>query len=750
MTWINHPFIQKDALESRQYQLSIAMHALEGHTLVVIPTGLGKTAIALIVAASRLFNEGGKVVVLAPTKPLVEQHIRYFERLLRLPQKDEESHGHFAMFTGENSRQERAAMWDRATVVCATPQVIKNDLIAGMYTLQDVSLLVIDECHRAVGNYAYTYIAGCYRDTANKPLILGMTASPGGTREKIDEICSTLGIEILETRTERDPDVVPYIHEREVEVVSVPLPAELVRVVGILGSLLENRISALKRLGFETAPKQALSMKALTHLNMQIQECIQARDARGFSGASIYAEVMKLKHAVGLAESQGTTVLATYISRLEAEASSQTGSKASQRLARDPDFLSLASMVHHFGPELHPKFQVLPEIVTRQLENQPDSRVIIFATYRDTVSVIVDTLGEYHIEAHRFVGQASKDTDKGLSQKKQLETLQKFREGQFKVLVATSVGEEGLDVPSTDLVVFFEPVPSEIRSIQRKGRTGRSGAGKIIVLSTKGTSDETFRYVSSARERSMHSGISGIRRQITEGTEDKSGISPQNKTRQSRIDTYSGAAIVVDDRELASGVPEALSKLGAAITVERLASGDYAIGERILVERKTSRDFVESLVERDLMGQLKELSHSSERPLLMIEGGSLFDERNIHPNAIRGTLVSATVDLGIGIIMTANPSETAEYLMVMARREGNDHPERSHHVHKSHKNPTEQQEYIMSSFPDIGLSQARELLRHFGSLRAVMDAEEKDLLEVDGIGSKKAVGISELSRRPYP
>ena len=78
MEYINHPFIAESRLEKRTYQFSIAMRALDGNTLVVIPTGLGKTAIALIVAASRLYSTGGKVLMLAPTKPLVEQHLRYF------------------------------------------------------------------------------------------------------------------------------------------------------------------------------------------------------------------------------------------------------------------------------------------------------------------------------------------------------------------------------------------------------------------------------------------------------------------------------------------------------------------------------------------------------------------------------------------------------------------------------------------------------------------------------------------------
>ena len=151
--------------------------------MVILPTGLGKTAIALLVAASRLYNEGGRVLMLAPTKPLVEQHLRFFEKFLiaKSPAGSEESP--FAMFTGDAPPAERTADWERAQVIFATPQVVKNDLIAGRYTLRDVTLLIVDECHRAVGNYAYVFLARRYHDTADKPLLLAMTASPGGTGE---------------------------------------------------------------------------------------------------------------------------------------------------------------------------------------------------------------------------------------------------------------------------------------------------------------------------------------------------------------------------------------------------------------------------------------------------------------------------------------------------------------------------------------------------------------------------------------
>ncbi len=140
MSFITHPLIKPESIDSREYQLSIAMRALDANTMVILPTGLGKTAVALLVAASRLYNEGGRVLMLAPTKPLVEQHLRFFERYLLLKRKEGEDVSPFVMFTGEAPPDQRTTEWNNATVILATPQVVKNDLIAGRYTLKDVTL----------------------------------------------------------------------------------------------------------------------------------------------------------------------------------------------------------------------------------------------------------------------------------------------------------------------------------------------------------------------------------------------------------------------------------------------------------------------------------------------------------------------------------------------------------------------------------------------------------------------------------
>ncbi len=505
LSCIKHPLIKSDTVEQRLYQLNLAEKALEGSSLVVLPTGLGKTIIALFVIASRLQRFGGKALILSPTKPLVDQHAAFFKKVMTLPEEE------ILAFTGSIAPVEREKLWTQGKLIVSTPQVIENDLLTKRISIEDVSHITFDEAHRAVGNYAYSFIAKKYFESAKDPHILGITASPGSSDEKISEVCQALHVEKVAVKTENDRDVRPYVQEKEIEWLQVQLPAEIAEIRSYLEKILDDRLGVLRDLGLYSGGGKYISKKDLLLLQKKFQGEIRIYgDPNVYFAISVVAEMMKVNHAVEIVETQGAETLKKYLEKLDAEASSSSATKAAKRLMDDFYMRKALYRVKECDVE-HPKLEHTRRILSEQLERSPDSRTIVFTNYRDTAEIVVNALSEVlGIVPIRFVGQGSRHKDKGLTQKQQVEILEKFRAGEYNVLVATSVAEEGLDIPSTDLVLFYEPIPSEIRSIQRKGRTGRQHKGRVIVLMTKGTRDEAYYWSSKNKEKKMLNRMQGL------------------------------------------------------------------------------------------------------------------------------------------------------------------------------------------------------------------------------------------------
>jgi Fanconi anemia group M protein len=501
--FVTHELLRRGAVEERAYQVNIARVCLERSTLVVLPTGMGKTVIAAMVLAENLRRRGGKVLLLAPTKPLVEQHAASLRQMLVVDR--------IALFTGEaTAPEDRELLWRENKIIVSTPQVIRNDLESERFALDDVSLIVFDEAHRAVGDYAYVDVAKAYKEVPGR-LVLGMTASPGSSAEKILEVCENLGITSVEIRTEYDPDVVPYLHDLVIEPIRVEAPDVSKEIRGLLETVFDEQVERLKKIGF-LAGKPKVSLKDLLAAGNEARKRLDSgvRDGRLYGAMTAQAIAMKANHAIELAETQGLGSLRSYFERMEMEAKS----KADVQFLKHAKVQEAIKLARESEVE-HPKLSKTAWVVREQFLQKPDSKVIVFAHYRETADRLTQALGRIPgIRPMRFVGQASRGEDIGLSQKEQVEILEKFKAGAVNVIVATSIGEEGLDIPQVDLVVFFEPVPSEIRTIQRRGRTGRSAAGRVVMLVTKDTRDEAYFFSARRKERKMHQELDRLRKEL--------------------------------------------------------------------------------------------------------------------------------------------------------------------------------------------------------------------------------------------
>jgi ERCC4-related helicase len=497
---VEHPYLRPGELRALPFQLDLARIGLTEDLLVVLPTGLGKTVIAALVAAELLRRSDGKVLVLAPTRPLVQQHAASFRRWL-VPLRT-------AQFTGTVRRPVREGAWETADLVFATPEIVQNDLAAGRYRLDRVGLVVFDEAHHAVGKYVYVPIAARYR--AERPAegrVLALTASPGGKDERIEEVVGALGVARIEARAREDAGVAEYVQPVEVDYRWVELPPDAKRIRALVETAARTTARKLQRMGYlRKKPIGSLSVKDLIALRAEIF----ARPGpmvRKFGPLFHQLVLLHLHHAQERLETQGLAPFLQYLDRVAAKPKPSRGDRAFLRLPEvEQARAEAAEFLRSTKEPSHPKLDALAELVrtTVATRSEHPPRVLVFAQYRDTIQSIQARLELDGFVVGRFVGQATRDPeDKGMSQKEQARVLDGFRQAAFPVLVASSVAEEGLDVPDVDLVVFFESVPSEIRAIQRRGRTGRTSLGRVVVLLTRETRDVQHQVAEVRREKAM-------------------------------------------------------------------------------------------------------------------------------------------------------------------------------------------------------------------------------------------------------
>ena len=499
MGCISHPRIVPDKVEERKYQMVMARGCLTANTLLVLPTGLGKTIIALYVTAE-ILDRKKKVLLLAPTKPLVEQHSTVFSELLK-----DSSVG---VMNGLMKPDTRASIIQKNDLIVSTPQSVANDLENGRYTMDDFGLVIYDEAHRGTGNYSYVKVA---EYCGKKVLSLGLTASPGSDIKKIEEVCRNLSLMRIDVRTDDDPDVAPYIHDTYVNRIEVNIPKELMDIVDPLKKMLDHYFIELNNLRL-TRPNWPAST---THMLM-IGDSLQRRLARGektqtiYRGLTVQSICIKILHAINLAETQGVSSLRSYLLKLDEDASAASGNKGGKELTSRKEYKEVWDLVFSTNVE-HPKVSRIMSLISQIINADESAKVMVFTQYRDTCDILVEKLSMVNkARVEKLIGQSNG----GLKQKEQVEILDSFRRGDYNVIIATSVGEEGLDIASTNAVIFYEPVPSEIRTIQRRGRTGRKNDGEVFVLIAKGTMDEVFENSSKKKEDLMRSRLEKLNQEL--------------------------------------------------------------------------------------------------------------------------------------------------------------------------------------------------------------------------------------------
>lgn len=536
-----HPLLRDEMIKYRQYQEDIVNRALYNNSLVVIPTSLGKTIVALLVSLDILLNwKKSKVLILAPTRPLVFQHFQLFKKNTFLLDQ-------CIALTGKIGPEIRKTIWKSSSfrVYFATPELVKNDIRDGTLNKAEFYLIIFDEAQRAVKDYSYTSISRQFYDNSDHgkhPLVLGLSASPGAKEEKIKEICSNLFIEQIIAKSERDDDVLPYIFDTNIEHYSIEMNDHQKDLSALLNSLINDKILWLINNQFIRKRKvESVYRKDLLSLGDHIKSKLDPKNMNYFllSALKVQSLSLILLYCRDLVESQGSFALKKFLDN----AKDNFKSKTYQELFLDSRVKEIIEKLKDHNNEPPPKLFKVLSVVSQFLDLKEDiktswnsstdtdtvitkqgnlnykdcedklvptnyqKKILIFSQYRDTLEEITNFLNYNSIPCRGFYGQSNKNGQRGLSQDNQLSILGDFRMGKFPVLVATSVAEEGLNIPNVDLVLFYEPVPSEIRFIQRKGRTGRFSNGKVVILISKNSIDTKYLEISKRKVNRMKSSL---------------------------------------------------------------------------------------------------------------------------------------------------------------------------------------------------------------------------------------------------
>ena len=757
--------IRSNTIQTRIYQQILFGTAIKDDSLIVLPTGLGKTVVFIMVIAHYLKNEPEKkVIVTAPTRPLVNQHHESLINMLRIDFDD------VIILSGETAPSARGEIWNSGKVYITTPQTLRNDIIGQRVDLTEVSLLCFDEAHRAVGDHPYVLCAQEYRKYNENGRILGFTASPGD-KDKVYEILENLRLTSFEYMDENHPQVKPYVHEVDENWVWIDLPEEFEVIQSKLKTEIKDHLQYLKDLGIvQSIVISNNSKRDLLQIPKKLNASReQISDDNFFGGMAAYGQLMLLYQAAEMLETQGIHTLLKYIQD-KIDEFQRTNKNSLRRFTTNSSIRQIYQMAKTMVADqiFHPKLTKLKEIVTKQINQKPESRILIFANYKATTEFLVEQLSVLSdASVHRFVGQSSSSYGKGLTQKQQKNVMDAFKSGIYNILVSTSVGEEGLDVAQCDLVIFYDVTPSATRFIQRSGRTGRARKGEVVILITKGTRDEGYFYASRRKQKKIRNSIQEIKTELAEEKENKrqTGLDDFFNEEQAKELEDTGAEdddqqsvefnsqqqiiIYIDHRERGAGIVRELLSEDIDLRQSTLPVGDFILSDRVAVERKTTRDFTSTLIRGDLFEQLINLKSTYIKPILLIEGNNLYAS-SMSPKAIQGAITSIMVDYDIPIIFADNEKESIEMLLAIAKREQRD-KSRAPTIRASKSTETlyEDQIVLLSALPNINNILAERILEEFKTPQAFFAASPDQMRKVHGIGTQIANRIDQILTEPY-
>ncbi|OWF42874.1 ATP-dependent RNA helicase DDX58 [Mizuhopecten yessoensis] len=489
-----------------RYQEELAKPGLEGHNSIVIaPTNSGKTHVAIRIMQHHLRRGQGKVIFLVPTSALATQQRDRCHELLKCPVK---------VMTGESQAREKyidmSVHLKNHDVIVATPQILVNCLLAKEdVTLQTFSLIVFDECHRTYEDTPYNAVMRIYWDEkftsayVRLPQILGMTASLGSGQANsqssantwVKNIMANMDSQKLVTVKENIKELEENINNTDTEIIETKerRNKSFGNLVNDMMATIEGTINRLE--GELKRPPTLRSGAQYTQwcstLRKQVTS-LSTVDNDLHRSLKIYADYLEVYHRALLIYqdarvSDAVRYLKEELDEMYFEETAVEADREMYGLFQEKQQLMEN---HDDGDQENPKLHEVQVRICTLFRDDPDSRAIIYVKTIELARSMEAWMNEcpelQSLKAVRFVGAHAKVGIGGITKMEQDTILKAFRNGDHKVVIGTSVLEEGLDVPRCNLVILYDHVTNEIQRVQTRGRIRRDNSHFVLIVSESG------------------------------------------------------------------------------------------------------------------------------------------------------------------------------------------------------------------------------------------------------------------------
>lgn len=486
-------FTYPSNVSHREYQYNVSQICFRYNTLVCLPTGAGKTFIAAVVMMNfyRWYPQG-KIIFMAPTRTLVNQQVEACANFTNI-KKDR-----FIIMTGNNTPgAARKEIWKQKSVFFCTPQIVQNDIAKKRLDPSKIILLIVDEAHHARNNYAYSVVVRQIAARSSQFRVIGLSATPGSDLIGVQSVIYNLMISKIFYLDESDPDIAQYQHETNIEFVPVKLGTDESVLEDALGQIIQNLAQQLQVRGhLKTSNPKTLTRGTVYFQMNSFQKSQMIKNTEFFRILDQFSVLLSLTSMMEKLAKYGTGMLNQALKDFQ----NKKQSVARVKVEESPQFQSLLKLAERSKNVSHPKLARLGVIIEDFINQNPQSRIIVFTQFRASAVSIEEHLKKIPIvKCSIFVGHNDTRHNEGLDESTQIAIIDLFRKGSINCIIATSVGEEGLDIGEVDLIVCFDTTASPLKTVQRMGRTGRKRKGKVIFLMTEGIEEKNIAKAQNTR-----------------------------------------------------------------------------------------------------------------------------------------------------------------------------------------------------------------------------------------------------------